>query len=285
VDSLRNATNLGVGASRNILLDWMQSLGPVWKEDLVSFVDADDLLEPTAMRSRVAGFERWAEVDCLGGQLELFYAEGQSPHAVTTFPLDPQLQRIADLFECHFYGANCTFRASVFARPDLRWPQTRRSDDWMFFAMHPELNKRHLPNVTLRYRRHARSITSSVAGLDALERLRWSIRVLGLAPLGVVPSVEQFRMMDAVGYLSFRMRWKGLSWEPAPEAHMPWFPYLSQNTQALRNPKRFLQETGEFFSELSAENDRAGAFDRRKFRAFLRALLDSARNELISALS
>lgn len=278
LDFIRHAKNQGVSASRNDLLDWICS-SLTFDRDFVTFVDGDDLLLRTTLANRRTVFEARPEVDVVGGQLELFYSDGYASHCVLTFPTDPEIQRCANLFECHFYGANATYRARVFKSRERRFPQVNRCEDWLFFAAHPQLNLQHIPEVTLRYRRHSANLTITGHEEASLFEARYAARVLGLMPFGLVPSRRDVAIMDAVGYLTFNTMWKGGVGFP-DDTHLPVFKPLSSRSIATQDPNVFFSELRHFAGRLSQANARTTIVNPHKMDLFLAALIARAEEAL-----
>lgn len=275
-----NDVNQGVGLNRNFLLNWLCA-GPLAADDFVLFVDGDDLLTPTHVKDKLALFRAEPHLQCVGGQLEVFYEDGHPSCVVDTFSTDPEVQAIANLFECHFYISNAMFRAPVFQDPKVRFPETPTSEDWLFFAMHP-MPKRHCREVTLRYRRHAHNLTTQDFG-NVVFGLRRAARTLGLLRIGMHPSDRDCELFDLVGYLSFRSRWQGPQPTSALDCHMPWFNYLHRREDALQRWVVVRKEVQALFERLKAHNERVPAYDLVKFARFLDHLLEAADAELASS--
>ncbi len=274
-----NESNQGIGPNRNFLLDWLCA-GALAADDMVLFVDGDDLLTTTHLRDKLSLFAAEPRLQCVGGQLELFYEDGSPSCVVDTFSTDPDVQAIANLFECHFYISNAMFRASVFQDPKVRFPETPTSEDWLFFALHPMV-KRHCREVTLRYRRHAHNLTTHDFG-DEVFRLRRSVRTLGLLRIGMHPSDRDCQLLDLVGYLSFRSRWQGA--RPVPvDCHMPWFNYVGRRTDVVSQWVGLRQEVHALFARMKVHNERVTPHPSVKFGNYLDQLLRSADTEIAKA--
>lgn len=278
LDFIRRTDNQGVSASRNDLLDWMSS-SPTVDRDFVTFVDGDDLLLHTTLACRMAVFDARSDVDVVGGQLELFYTDGQPGHSVLTFSTDPEIQRCANLFECHFYGANATYRARVFKPHERRFPLVNRCEDWLFFASHPQLNLQHIPQVTLRYRRHDANLTITGNGEDELSDARYAARLLGLMPFGLLPSRRDVALMDAVGYLTFNTLWKGVI-GVTNDARLPSFTPISSRPEIMQNPDAFFSDLRDLTGRISESNARSRIVNPRKMDRFLEALTTRAEEEI-----
>lgn len=271
-----NIRNQGIGRNRNFLLDWLYSM-PVSDEDFVLFVDGDDLLTPTHMADKLALFARAPEVAVVGGQLELFYEDGSPRHIVDTFSTDPDILAIANLFECHIYISNALFRAAVFRPAAVRFPETPTSEDWLFFAQH-QLNVRHIPEVTLQYRRHAANVTLWSATGQVTELRHTAHRLSGLR-MGLHLSARDCELVDLVGYLSFRSRWRGAASVPA-DTRMPWFAFLAARPGINADWPQLRTELADLFDRMRAHNLRVPGFHARKLDAFLATLLQRADTEI-----
>ena len=275
-----NPTNQGIGRNRNFLLNWAVSLG-LMPQDMLLFVDGDDLLAPTHLRDKLALFEREPVLDCVGGQLGLFYGDKTTELSVVdTFSVDPEMQAIANIFECHFYVSNAMFRGRVFLDPAVRFPETPLGEDWLFFATYPMV-KRHCPQVTLHYRRHDDNLTSRPVE-QGLFVFRRTTRTLGLLKMGVHPSDRDCERLDLVSYLSFRLRWCGLRARVA-SCHMPWFSYLKDRPNIRTEWPAMRADVAGLFERMRDSNARIRGYDPVKLDAFLTALLREADAEVAQA--
>jgi hypothetical protein len=268
-----NDSNQGIGRNRNDLLDWaygdVPGHTPVAYGDFVLFVDGDDILTPTHMADKLAVFARDPMVDVVGGQLELFYEDGAPRHVVDTFSTDPDVLAIANLFECHIYISNALFRGSVFRAPGVRFPETPTSEDWLFFAQR-QLTVRHIPEVTLRYRRHSANVTLWSATGQVTE-LRHMAHRLSAIHMGMHLSTRDCELVDLVGYLSFRSRWEGQRFVPA-DVHMPWFAYLGARADIRAAWPTLRRELVDLFDQIRAHNWRVTGYSAGKLDGFLTAL-------------
>ena len=281
-----NERNQGIGRNRNDLLDWAYSDIPghecVRLGDFVLFVDGDDVLTPTHMADKLAVFAENPMVDVVGGQLELFYGDGAQRHVVDTFSTDPDVLAIANLFECHVYVSNALFRGAVFRSPAVRFPETPVSEDWLFFARH-QLTVRHVPQVTLQYRRHQANVTQASATGQVAE-LRHMAHRLSALHMGMHLSARDCELVDLVGYLSFRIRWAGNRFVPA-DARMPWFGYLASRPGIFLAWPTLRLELIELFDRLRAHNQRVTGYSTVKLDGFLTALLARADQEVSEAFA
>ena len=232
----RNAQNLGVGATRNRLLDYWRRSHPA-ADDFLVFVDGDDLLTTASLHSRLALFQAEPALDAVGGQLGKFFdAQPEQVIAVDSFALHPEILRIASLFECHFYIGNAMFRAQVFLHPERRFAEIPSSEDWLFFSQQ-QLNKKHVPQITLLYRQHDHNLSSKTLDEQTSFALRQQVRQAAFAPLGWQPSAADCRLLDRISYLSLRMRWLAPAHTPVPvlTAATGFAPHLPP-TDAVQNP-------------------------------------------------
>lgn len=279
-----NERNQGIGRNRNDLLDWaygdVPGHNPVARSDFVLFVDGDDLLTPTHLADKLAAFADDPMVDVVGGQLELFYEDGSPSHVVGSFSTDPDVLAIANLFECHIYISNALFRGRVFQSPAVRFPETPTSEDWLFFAQR-QLTVRHIPEVTLRYRRHSANVTLWSATGQVTE-LRHMAHRLSALQMGMHLSTRDCELVDLVGYLSFRVKW-GDKRFGAADTHMPWFAYLGNRADVVSAWPVLRQELGDLFARMRAHNYRVTGYSVTKLDGFLTALLARADEEVSSA--
>lgn len=279
VEVFLNPSNLGVGHNRNFLLNWLSSRGPS-ANDFVLFVDGDDILPADSLDTKLRAFNADPELQVVGGQLGLFFDDNIADITpVDTFPVDPQVQAIANLFECQFYVSNALFRASVFMDPTVRFPETPTSEDWLFFALYP-LRKRHVPEVTLHYRRHDNNLTNMPSTSETVFALRRQTRSLGLLRVGMLPSARDCELLDLVGYLSFRLRWFGAGHAYDSGITMPWFGLLGRNEGVQQNWTQMRSELSSLFDRIMAHNDRVPALDRVKLAAYCGAVLSAADTEI-----
>lgn len=279
VEVFVNPVNRGVGHNRNFLLNWLSSRSPA-TNDFVLFVDGDDILPEGSLGTKLRVFNVDPELQVVGGQLGLFFDDNIADITpVDTFPVDPQVQAIANLFECQFYVSNALFRASVFMDPTVRFPETPTSEDWLFFALYP-LRKRHVPEVTLHYRRHDNNLTNMPSTSEMVFSLRRQTRSLGLLRVGMLPSARDCELLDLVGYLSFRLRWFGAGHTYDSSITMPWFGLLGRNGDVQQNWPELRGELSNLFDRIMAHNDRVPALDRVKLAAYCDAVLLAADTEV-----
>lgn len=278
----RNPTRRGVSANRNFLLTWLANFGPT-QADFVQFVDGGHLLPPGSLQARLAAFEGDPDLQCAGGQLAVFLGkERRTSRLVDTFPVDPDLQAIANLFECHFYGTNALFRASVFSDPIVRFPQTPSNQDWLFFALFP-IRKQHVPVPTLLYRRQQHPLSAPMLSRELIADLRRQVRALLLLRIGLMPSARDCELLDLVGYLSFRMQWCETRFRARNDVRLPWFRYLGARSGIHRQWTMMRRDLEALFGRMVACNDVAPVFHPEKLRAYLAALVRLAQAEIDSA--
>jgi glycosyltransferase involved in cell wall biosynthesis len=281
IEVFLNPTNRGVGHNRNFLLNWLSSRSPS-PDDFVLFVDGDDVLPEGSIERKLSVFDTDPTLEVVGGQLGLFFGDDIANIVpVDTFPVDPEVLAIANIFECHFYISNALFRASVFLNPTVRFPETPTSEDWLFFALYP-LRKRHVPEVTLHYRRHDNNLTNLPATSEAVFTLRRQTRSLGLLRIGMLPSARDCELLDLVGYLSFRLRWFGAGHTYDSTMAMPWFGLLSRKDDVRQNWEALRTEVSGLFDRIIAHNDRVPALDKVKLAAYCNAILQAADTEVAS---
>ncbi|TAM00594.1 MAG: glycosyltransferase [Pusillimonas sp.] len=271
-----NQTNKGISATRNLALQWLYSQ-PVGNEDVALFVDGDDLLTRDHLKVKLACLARDPQLECVGGQLGLFYDDDPAKiYKVDTFSTDPQIQAIAHLFECHFYIANALFKVRALVERHAHFPQIPTSEDWQFFAAQA-FRMRHVPEVTLLYRRHERNLTNRSWNAAQVLAIRKEARELTLRRAGMTLSDRECELLDLVGYLSFRIRWMGPGQLPvAADVHMPWFSYLEQRPE-IRSQWRFLhKEIGALFARIEARNASPQTFEPAKLAKYLATVLGLA---------
>lgn len=277
--SHRNPTNRGVGHNRNLLLNWLMS-GNVADDDLVMFVNGDSLLPEKSLQIRLDEFDADPDLDCVGGQIEVMDAEGRTISNLDTFCVDPQIEAIAELFECHFYVSNAAFRARVFRAPATRFPSTRVFGDWLFFASNHHIKRRHARDVTVRHRRDDPGSSNATRALRSddgdASRARHAVRTIELLSLGMLHNNRDHQLMDMIGSLSFQLRWRGLEAVFDPGIKMPWFADLRAVHEVEKSWPGVRQEISGLFDRISNANRVIARFDQTKLDAYLAAMLDAA---------
>lgn len=277
----RNPTNTAlIGLNRNRLLERLFQLNPS-EQDLVMFLDGDDLLPANHLRDRLQVFESDPTLDCVGGQLELFYDNGQQPQLIDTFSTDCETAEIANLFECHYYISNTLFKARVLRRP--RFCEISSSEDWLFFATN-QMRRQHCAQATLQYRRHSSNLTSlnqlSSLHPTPVSQYQTAARAFGLARMGFKPSTEDHQLLAQIGYHSFRIRFVGQQYLPAPTIAMPWFNWISTQNDCRRDSAQLSARIENMFDRMSVANAQTGHFNPDKLGHFLEAMQRSIATEL-----
>lgn len=275
----RNAANLGASRTRNRLLDWWRGTQPE-AGDFVLFVDGDDLLAEDSLRVKLAAFAAEPALQVVGGQLGWFSGnEAGEVRPVDTFACDPDIARIANLFECHVYIANALFRASVFLEGPNEFPQTASCEDWLFFTLQ-SLKMRHVPQITLKYRRHGGNLTRPREDHGEVQELRRQVRRLALLPVSLLPSGHECALLDRVGYLSLRLAWKAGRATYRPDVYLPWFHLLADDPHVLRDWPALRRELEALFGRIVAGNARYAHFHPQKLTLYFDALLTAADAEV-----
>lgn len=271
----RNPHNLGVGATRNRLLDWWSTTGPAESDHLL-FVDGDDLLTAHSLHTRLKILEADPGLDAIGGQLGLFF-DGQPEEIISfdSFALNPDILAIANLFECHFYIGNALFRAAVFLDSRRRFAEIPSSEDWFFFASQ-NLRIRHIPQITLHYRQHAHNLSSH--GLDDRQsfHLRHQIRTLVLLRLGYAPTAADCHLLDRIGYLSLRMRWHHGQLNHHPQLRLPWFQTLADQQDLPLAWPGLRRELRRLLTRICAHNRQKKYFEPQLLQDYCAGLLACA---------
>lgn len=277
----RNPTNSAlIGLNRNRLLDRLFEFDPS-EQDLVMFLDGDDLLPANHLRDRLQVFESDPTLDCVGGQLELFYDNGQQPQLIDTFSTDRETAEIANLFECHYYISNTLFKARALRRP--RFSEISSSEDWLFFATN-QMRRQHCAQATLQYRRHSSNLTSlhPVSSLHPtpVSQYQAAARALGLARIGFKPTIADHQLLAQIGYHSFRIRLVDQQYLPAPTITMPWFDWISKHEDCRRDSARIIAQLENMFDRMSKSNAQTSHFRPDKLCLFLDAMQRSVATEL-----
>lgn len=172
-------SNAGVGAARNAGLD--AAVG-----EFVTFLDADDKLPPASLQRRVEFLIANPGVDIVNGRINIM-TEGR-----TTETYRPSLSagalfpRIARLEEGVFFGPFYKVRRAVIGT--RRFPVgISHCEDLIFFlelAHDANLTYAAVDDDVYRYRRHAGSAMSNLAGIEAgyLELLRRASNLIHMDP-------------------------------------------------------------------------------------------------------
>ena len=255
--------NLGVGANKSFLLEQARDMG-LRRQDLVTFLDADDMLAQDCMSMRLEALEQDLTLDAVGGQL-LLIADDSSSCVVDTFYTDSDFAKIANLFECQLYGSNCTFRGEVFL-PNKNFPDVAFNDDWMFCALN-NIEFRHIPQVTLNYRRHAMNNTNAPVAGAQYEHRKFT-RNLQLVQMGVILTDAENKLLDIVGFLVFKQEFNKNGVNYRPDVHMPWFSTIPRG-DSLRNLQIAFEELK---GKLISKNDIHVVYSSSKLRIFLNAI-------------
>lgn len=280
----QNRVNSGlIGLNRNILLDLLFQLEPA-EQDLVMFLDGDDLLPTDHLQSRLRVFGSDPALDCVGGQLELFYDNGRQSQLIDTFSIDRETAEIANLFECHYYISNVIFKARALRR--RRFPEIASSEDWLFFAA-SQMQRQHCAESTLRYRRHTSNLTSlsrsSPSCTQQGRESQMAARTLGLARIGYTPSAADHQLLAQIGYHSFRIRWANQQYVPAPTISMPWFDWIGKHDACVHDGEQINTRISHLFDRMSAANLGSGYFSPDKLDRFLTAMQHAVAIELSTA--
>lgn len=128
---LRNATNLGAGASRGRGFEAAES-------PLIACVDADDLCTPNRFSDPLRRLENPA-IQLVGGDLVMFAdSRFPPPHKCLPFSSDRRIRQPTDghdiaaalLFYCPIYAGVSTFRRDMLEMIAL--PRARVGEDWLF---------------------------------------------------------------------------------------------------------------------------------------------------------
>lgn len=275
----RNAENLGASRSRNALLEWWRSTQPD-NADFVLFVDGDDLLAEDSLAIKLAAFAADPALQVVGGQLGWFSdIAAREIKPIDTFACDADIAAIANLFECHFYIANALFRAAVFLNGPNEFPETANCEDWLFFTLQ-SLKMRHVPQITLKYRRHGGNLTRPREDDNEVQTLRRQVRQLALLPIALLPTERDCELLDLVGYLSLRLKWQDGRASGRPQVFLPWFRLLARQPQTIKHWPALHRELGELFEKIILHNRRHPHFHAQKLPAYLDALLAAADQEV-----
>lgn len=155
--------NKGVGAARNAALD-------VSKGELITFLDADDVLPEKALASRVEYFRNHAEVDvadgCISARTADMSREIRSYVPYHTGPLFPRLIALDDRV---FFGPFYMVRRRIVQGVHFRERLTH-AEDLIFFMEMADLHDAmygHVTDPVYIYRVNENSAMSNVAGIEA----------------------------------------------------------------------------------------------------------------------
>lgn len=164
--------------------------------ELIARMDADDIALPARLRRQVEFMNRHPEIGLCGAGVEKF---GQGSSSIMNYPESHDQIRAYALFDCPFAHPTVVFRRQLFLNNRLMFDAGYYpTEDYELWARAMELFPCYnLPEVLLRYRVHAQSMT----GADWEEMDTQAARVAGrqLNRLGLTISAEALRFHRNIG--------------------------------------------------------------------------------------
>jgi glycosyltransferase involved in cell wall biosynthesis len=166
---LRNAQHLTLAASCNVGL-------AAARAELIARMDADDVALPARLERQAAAMEANPALVLLGSAVELIDAEGR-PLRIRTPPLGDSEVRWHQLFWCGFTHPSVLLRRAALAQEDPGYdPRLATGEDydlWVRLQRHGRVAN--LPDVLVRYRQHAASLTARLPAEQEATSLRISL--------------------------------------------------------------------------------------------------------------
>lgn len=182
---LRNEHNLGIVASLNRGLDAARGR-------YIARMDSDDVCRPTRFVKQLAFLERTG-VDLCGSWFTEF---GQGLARTVRWPHQESALRAAMLFQNTICHPTLMARREVFEHFRYR-EEYRLAEDYDLFARaSAKFRIANIPEVLLRYRRHAQQATQ--AKRDAMERITRQIRRQALQSQRIDATVEEQRLHNLI---------------------------------------------------------------------------------------
>lgn len=182
---IRLPHNVGPSMARNAGLD--QARG-----DWIAILDADDLCLPDRFARQVQ-FLQETSLDLCGSWFVEF---GQGPARTARWPHTEPALRTAMLFQSTICHPTVMARREVFDRYRYR-EEYRLAEDYDLFARAmTEFRMANVPEVLLRYRRHANQATQTQR--EAMEKVTRNIRLEILATQGIDASEDEQRLHNLI---------------------------------------------------------------------------------------
>jgi hypothetical protein len=102
-----------------------------------------------------------------------------------------------------------------------------------------------------------------------------------MARVGLIPTLRDIELIDMVGYIVLRMKWRGLTVSRAHHCQMPWFKRLHKSSHVLANWSSIRGEISALFDRIIEANLVTPAHPHAKLNAFLSAILAEADREVL----
>ncbi len=271
-----NKTNKGISFNRNLLLD-LASENHLSENSYLLFVDGDDILPQNSMNAKIKFLTENKNIDCVGGQIYVFNEDIHNTKKFDSFSLDSDLLKISQLFECHFYISNATFRASLFNNKKLRFSNLRTSEDWDFFSTH-QLNLAHIPAFTLFYRRHSNNLTNLTQNIQEIFNIRNTIRNKQLKKINLQLSDSNYEILDFVSYLSLKFNIENNQVKEKDYIYLNWFNLLEKNEQFFINKEKYVSKIEQIFKAILRNNSIYKQYNQEKLELFLNTMIDKINN-------
>jgi glycosyltransferase involved in cell wall biosynthesis len=151
--SIRNPAQRGQAASLNIGIEAARG-------QYIARIDADDIALPTRLEKQYHFLENNLDIGLVGSNVVYFYMDG-SPEVPVHFPCEPVSIKLQSLFTSPFSHPAVMIRRSVLDLLNLWYnPEYEGAEDYELWTRILQVTKgSNIPEVLLRQRRHAGSVT------------------------------------------------------------------------------------------------------------------------------
>lgn len=158
----------------------------------IAIVDADDLCMPNRLERQIQ-FLQTTGIDLCGSWLEEF---GKGIPRITRWPHTEEALRTSLLFQNSICHPTVMARREVFEKYRYREEYRLAEDYDLFVRVMSEFRIANVPEVLLRYRRHAQQATQ--AQRAPMEAITQKIRIEALAANGVESTQEERRLHNLI---------------------------------------------------------------------------------------
>jgi hypothetical protein len=179
LESLRDPRMRVVRSSERLKLAGALNLGlREARGEYIARMDADDVALPNRLALQIHFMDSHPDIAICGSSVVTF---GDAASERLTFPTSPEDVRAFALFNCPFAHPTVMFRRELFLQRELFYDVTYYpTEDYDLWSRAlRELRGANLPNVLLRYRRHAASLTGALWTQMDRQAARVQARLLG----------------------------------------------------------------------------------------------------------